>query len=129
MIYSNYQIENNALYNTVMEEINALWYEVGQPVEFYSDENRRTTTGNHATPFWNADNIGDWDGREDDAAAYANTALEEVFDALGLMGNGGIVHAYRCDEWARFQEAAQEIIDEFHARGAFEKLCHLDGVV
>lgn len=123
-IYSNDQIVSNWLYGEVMMRINDLYADLMEPSEFSDDETRtNTTTGNYQDPFWRSDEIGEWDGDEEEVAKYANSQLEEVYAELGIFGNGGIYNYYIAQEWAEFVEKAEGIIEDFHQNDAYEKLC------
>jgi len=123
MIYTQNDIDNNPLYEEVMEEINELHEEMDEPDEFDPDETKRTTTGNQLDPFWDAGNIGEWDEEEEEVVENAQGQLNCVYAGLGLYGNGGISHYYRSSEWVEFVELAEDIIDRYHADGAYENLC------
>ena len=122
MIYTDQQINENWLYGEVMAEINDLYEEFGEPQEFDGTP-KSTTTGNQRGPFWNPHEIGDWDGDEDIVADRANELLNEVYAGISVYGNGGIYHYYRSEEFSEFQDQAEELIDEFHARDAYNRLC------
>lgn len=122
-IYTEEQIDRNKLYNEVMQDINDLYSRHGDPVEFETDETRRTTTGTHRKPVWAAGNIGDWDGNEEEVAESANEDLAIVHDGLNLMGHGGIYCRYSRPEWIEFVEAALDILAEYHSTEAYDVLC------
>lgn len=122
-LFSDSDIKKNALYGSVMSRINDLFVKCNQPTHIQHGKPENTTTGSYKDPYWDAGSIGEWDGKEEAVAEYANSALEEVFDGLGLYGNGGISRYYSTPEWDEFANQAWEIIENYHQQGAYETLC------
>lgn len=125
-IFTQDQIASNTLYSSIMQDINDLYVECGQPVEIQEGQPANTTTGNGQSAYWDAGNLGDWEGKEEDTADYANACLDEVYHGLNLYCNGGVSHYYTTTEWDEFVSNAQEIINDYHSDGAYEQLCNIE---
>lgn len=125
MIYSDKEIAENELYADIMIEINEIYEEMGSPDQFEEGASDRTT-GEPITQYWATRDIGDWGGNECAVAEYANDCLDIVFSGLGLMGNGGIRHIDLTIDWELFLIEATDLIEDFHNRSAFDRLCSLE---
>lgn len=126
-IYGDRAIAENKLYGGLMSNINELYGKMGNPSEFCAGEIKTsTTTGDYNDDYWDSDEIGDFNGDEDQAADFANAQLEVVFDGLRLSGNGGISHYYLSEEWADFVEQALDLLEDYHSENiAYDFLCEI----
>lgn len=116
-IFTDTEIQQNWLYAPVMEQINQLHEEMGEP----EAPNSGPTTGGALDDQFTSDSIGDWDGKEEEVADWANERREEVLNALNM---GSYPYYYQSDEWAEFANRAYELVMEFDAYDAFTRLCY-----
>lgn len=115
-IYTDEEIVKNWLYAPVMESINALYEECGKPEPPCSGP----TTGGPLDNRFESDGIGDWGGKEEEVAEWANLRREEVLNALNM---GSYPYYYQSESWGDFANAAYMLVLEFDTYEAFTRLC------
>jgi hypothetical protein len=115
-IFTATDIKRNWLYAPVMEEINELHDEMGAP----EAPSGGPVANGELEAHWESDAIGDWRGDEESVAEWANDRREEVLDALNM---GPSPYYHQSDEWSGFANQAYNLVREFEAYDAFERLC------
>lgn len=104
-------------------ELFDLWIENGAP-----EPAPGPSTSYVPAPFQpaKADEMGDWGGKEDVAAAAYEEILNNLYEAAGVSHTGsGIFHTQynNSEQYNAYQEAAVELINDFVSADLFARFC------
>ena len=107
----------------VVEELEALWNELGQP----EPSKGASTETNVAQPLADLDSMGD-DATEDDVAAY-NMLLEELFRLIDIrhIGSGIWYTNYEpgSEAWQEYTSRGNDIIYDFISHDLWDRFCSM----
>ena len=114
-IFSSKDILDNWLYEPVMRDINKLHISRGCPAPPKGIGVER----NYINP-WFADGIGDWEGHEEKICLLANDWNDSVLTGINRGQYGSY---YESPEFQTFANEAYDLVMEFNADIAFDRLC------